>query len=87
VARVDDLAGKSWRINGVAAVGIAYLFTVSDLGQDLLRISAERGFSWQNLSSLVGTFLLSLTLWYRVWIVLRAGRPGASHAERHWGRG
>ena len=47
-----------------AALLVAYLFIANDQGQDLLRISAERGFAPWNLLFFVGAAVLALTLWY-----------------------
>lgn len=48
----------------VASVGVAVLFAYTGQGQDLLRISAERGLSVWNGFFLLGALLLGLTLWY-----------------------
>jgi hypothetical protein len=74
----------------VAAVGIALLFVVNDQGQDLLRISVERGLSLWNLLFFVGTAALGLGLWYTARLLL--GRdfptypidPDATRLGRKW---
>lgn len=80
--------------NTLAAVLLVYLFALNDQGLDLLRISAERGFSWGgilwNLLFLVGTILLSLSFWYTARLLL--GRdfptypldPKYAEAGRRW---
>ncbi|MEA3291117.1 MAG: hypothetical protein U9Q71_02230 [Pseudomonadota bacterium] len=54
----------------VAAVAVAYLFIGNDQGQDLLRISIERGFSLWNILFAVGAVVLSLALWYSARLLL-----------------
>lgn len=62
----DSLVRVLWlcAYTTVAAVGVAWLFLRNDQGQDLLRISAERGISSWNLTFLVGALLLGLANWY-----------------------
>lgn len=54
----------------VATVGVAYLFIANDQGQDLLRISAERGLSLWNFLFFTGTAALALTVWYTARLLL-----------------
>lgn len=54
----------------VASLGIAALFLITGQGEDLLRISAEKGASLWNLGFLVGALLLGLTLWYTARLLL-----------------
>jgi hypothetical protein len=48
----------------VAALVVLFLFVLNDQGQDLLRISAEQGFSLWNFMFFVGSTALALVLWY-----------------------
>lgn len=54
----------------VSAVAVVLLFLCNDQGQDLLRISAERGLSPWNLAFLLGALLLGLTNWYSARLLL-----------------
>lgn len=73
----------------VAAVGVAFLFVVNAQGQDLLRISAERGFfSLWNIFFVAGAIALGLALWYSARLLL--GREFSSYPldldATRWGR-
>lgn len=66
--------------NTVGVALLVYLFAVDAQGLDLLRISAERGFSprgllW-NLLFLLGALGLSLSLWYSSRLLLGRDFPG-----------
>jgi hypothetical protein len=65
--------------NTAGAVLLVYLFAFNDQGQDLLRISAELGFSLRgllwNLLFLLGTGLLSFSLWYSSRLLLGRDFP------------
>lgn len=73
-----------------SAVGLALLFLQNDQGQDLLRLSAERGASLWNLTFLLGALLFGLTNWYTSRLLLaRDFKPegldrGRSRLGRTW---
>ncbi|MEA2078851.1 MAG: hypothetical protein U9P00_03170, partial [Pseudomonadota bacterium] len=54
----------------VAVLLVWILFVFNDQGQDLLRISAERSVSIWNLTFLLGTAALSLTVWFTARLLL-----------------
>ena len=66
----------------VASVGVAYLFLANGQGQDLLRLSAERGLSSWNLAFFGGALLLGLTLWYTARRLLDREFPGRQFNRR-----
>ena len=72
----------------VAALGVALLFLTNDQGQELLRISAERGLSAWNLAFLLGALLLGLTLWYTSRLLLAPdfGPEALDRARSSFGR-
>ena len=72
----------------VAVLLVAYLFIGNDQGQDLLRISAERGVSLWNLIFLLGAAALALTVWYTARLLLGREYPGypLTFEQAAWGR-
>ncbi|WP_242463931.1 hypothetical protein [Thiococcus pfennigii] len=66
----------------VASIAVAYLFLANGQGQDLLRLSAERGLSGWNLAFLAGALLLGLTLWYTARRLLDREFPGRRFNRR-----
>ncbi|EGV20539.1 hypothetical protein [Thiocapsa marina] len=97
----DSLLRVPWliayNVGGTAVLVILFAFTSQ--GQDLLRISAERGFAladlgflW-NLLFLIGTLVGSLSLWYTSRLTLGVEYPGypldpkyAAFGRRWWPR-
>lgn len=68
----DSLVRVLWlcAYSAVAALAVTLFFVLNDQGQDLLRISAERDFSFWNLAFLVGALLLGLANWYTARLLL-----------------
>lgn len=86
----DSLVRVLWRCaySTGAALAVTLFFVHNDQGQDLLRISAERGASLWNLAFFLGALLLGLANWYtaRLLLARNFAPEGLERARSRLGR-